>query len=111
MIAPCGLTCGSCPIHLRINVEEVAKTKGRRPDEIRCDGCRSAEPYHCCAVRRCCLEEKKLDFCFECGEFICEKLRRWSAPLHRKKGIANLTEMKEVGAEAWLARKEREEGV
>ena len=70
-----------------------------------------AEPYHSgCGVRRCCLEEKKVEFCFECEEFICEKLRRWSAPPHRKKGIANLIEMKDVGPEAWLARRGPEEG-
>ncbi len=111
LIAPCGLLCEKCPIRLLVDAEERAKAKGRPVEEIRCDGCRP--PGYCyhseCRVRRCCLEEKGLNSCFECPEFVCERLREWAASPHRKRAIANLVDMKRVGPEAWLAEQDARE--
>lgn len=53
-IAYCGLPCGVC-----------------RHARGRCQGCRSGGGEDRCHQRECCLE-KKLDGCWQCGEFPCD---------------------------------------
>jgi hypothetical protein len=27
---------------------------------------------------KCCVDERKLEFCFECDNFVCERLNEWA---------------------------------
>lgn len=65
LAAPRGVYCGACPAYLRVKS---------------CHGCRSEtnqkrRSKYGCPIRRCCLEDKGLHFCYECDKFPCPKLR------------------------------------
>ena len=65
-----------------------------------CKGCREekCKLFKACKVRTC-SEEKKVDFCFECNEFPCEKTG-FDEHLH-KRSVAINNRMKEVGVERY----------
>jgi hypothetical protein len=97
MIAFCGLTCDSCPIHLatlekdivkqtqmRIDIaDQLAKIYGTaaKPEIISdCDGCKINDGRlftGCidCEIRKC-AKTKNLENCAYCIDFACEKLER-----------------------------------
>lgn len=53
----CGLNCGLCPMYL-----------GNY-----CPGCGGGEGNQSCAVAACSLAHNKVEYCFLCSEFPCEK--------------------------------------
>lgn len=55
----CGLNCALCPMHLAEH----------------CPGCGGGEGNQSCALARCAIEHGKPEYCFECGEYLCEKYR------------------------------------
>jgi len=66
MLAPCGMTCAVCYMHL----------KKRKP----CLGCRgqdSSKPEHCrkCKIKNCATSQG-IDFCSECPTFPCTDVKR-----------------------------------
>ncbi len=99
-IAVCGLECDKCSIYLADKDETTAegildwfKKEGWRSETITvqefmregalCEGCRtdSTEGKHWsanCEIKICCIEDKQLDSCHLCSEFICELLYKWS---------------------------------
>lgn len=101
LIAPCGIDCENCSIRLApfddyaakemiewclsqgwINQNEGIKEiieKG-----LYCVGCRNREGKQWdpeCPIYHCCVEEKKLEFCSDCSDFICLNLKRWGKQL------------------------------
>lgn len=52
--------------------------RGRRDPEIHWS--------HDCTLLQCCVDERGLEYCYECEEFICHKLEKWAAdyPHHRR---------------------------
>ncbi|MFB0509331.1 MAG: DUF3795 domain-containing protein [bacterium] len=91
MIGACGLDCSECDIFAATNNPTIAgqladwfrRTKNIYVDsrDVRCKGCRGdIEDLWSkdCKIHKCCVEEKKLDFCNECSEFPCEQLVEWS---------------------------------
>lgn len=56
--ALCGLNCIFCPIH---NMKDC------------CPGCGGGEGHQSCPKVRCAVERNVKEFCFECGDFPCEK--------------------------------------
>ena len=102
LIAPCGIDCGVCRAHLR----------KKNP----CPGCRIPDEKKPITRLRCkikvCdqLRQKNLRFCFECGEFPCDKLvhleKRYTTKYHtspiqnleiiRDKGIRSLLKQEQV---------------
>lgn len=64
-LAPCGVYCGACP--------SFNKT---------CKGCASEDRNQkrqskfSCEIRICCYEEKGLDFCIECNQYPCKKIKK-----------------------------------
>jgi hypothetical protein len=91
MIAVCGLECHKCDILQATSDPKVAQEiadwfkKERNEDMklegIRCLGCKGDRAKHWspdCWILRCCVDQKGLEYCYECGEFPCEKLTDWS---------------------------------
>jgi hypothetical protein len=63
-IPPCGIFCGGCPNYIR----EKNKCCGAA---IKCD-------QRKCGIYKCCVEKKKLRFCFECKTFSCSKFKKFA---------------------------------
>ncbi len=130
-LAACGLDCGRClshpgsPIsrHARGLLDELGNFAARaaffaRLDPVfehyaafeavakrfaaaDCTGCRSGT---CllgnCAVQTC-VKARGVDFCFECGEFPCDRTG-FSEMLHAR-WLANNEKMRELGLAAYMA--------
>ncbi|MBI5960384.1 MAG: DUF3795 domain-containing protein [Chloroflexi bacterium] len=66
MIAPCGMNCMVCYVHL----------KDKKP----CLGCLAGDlnkPAHCRACKiKACAAEKEVPYCFECSAFPCGVIKR-----------------------------------
>lgn len=112
LAAVCGLFCPACtvfigtredPKRLKIIAERVQRTV----EELRCDGCRSAERcFYCrekCKMGKC-ASERGVDFCGECREYPCEDLKTFQAEMpHRIELWKSQERIKEVGYEKWFA--------
>ena len=66
MLAPCGITCAVCYMHLRT----------KKP----CPGCLAQDdgkPAHCreCKIKDC-ASEHGVHYCFECRSFPCASIKR-----------------------------------
>ncbi|MFX1357676.1 MAG: DUF3795 domain-containing protein [Promethearchaeota archaeon] len=102
LAAPCGIYCGACRQYL-LWKKDLLEERGYK---LGCRGCRIRNK-NCAFIRRDCpyLKKKKLEYCYECQSFPCDKLEtldniyqeRYSVNL-----IANLERIKEIGVENWL---------
>jgi hypothetical protein len=102
-MAVCGLDCGSCEI---ANVESDADAaesvtswfrgmgwlkEGEGVSDVvakapYCKGCHGDRATHWsadCWILKCCVDEKGLEHCSECDEFVCERLEKWSGGSER----------------------------
>ncbi len=115
MIAYCGLTCDSCPIHLatleknkstqQTMREAIAELCSRiyriqlqADDQMDCDGCRTTAGrlfFGCfgCEIRGC-ASLKKIENCAYCGEFACVRLKKHF--LMEPGALANLEEIRKT---------------
>lgn len=92
----CGLFCGVCPMYPK-----------------HCHGCLSDKLAPHCQLCpngfRECAKDRGLTWCYECGEFPCQRLEAFldshyeNGISHHASAIANLKRMKEVGVSAWVA--------
>jgi hypothetical protein len=81
-------------------------------DELRCDGCLSDNvAAHCKDCRhgfRTCAAEKKVNWCFECDSFPCQRLKGFrgvhvvNGISHHEHVIEDLQYLKKYGIEAWV---------
>jgi hypothetical protein len=115
MIAPCGYYCYGCPAYVNTTCtdEVVADNMAKRANvsikNIRmCKGCRATngKPHgSLCPTYDCCVNQKKLDFCYECEDFPCLKLAPISqgadVRTHNSK-IYNLLMLKKLGMDAYI---------
>ncbi|WP_430883307.1 DUF3795 domain-containing protein [Fusibacter sp. JL216-2] len=66
MVAPCGMNCTYCYVH----------HKRKNP----CCGCRMSDENKPSSCRKCkikkCINEKELNYCYECSEYPCKVLKR-----------------------------------
>lgn len=103
-IAVCGLDCEACSIR-RLPFDEAAaktcvdwyrKMGWLEPTEdassavergMYCNGCKADRTVHwsvdddgtvSCWILACCVDQKRLEFCSDCGEFPCDRLVDWS---------------------------------
>lgn len=116
IISPCGLDCEPCPIR-RLPFDEAASKdvldwytrqdwlkKGEGREEaiergMYCKGCRSdRNEVHWspdCFILECCIDKKNLNFCYECKEFPCDQLIKWSKEAeHHQEALEHLKRMK-----------------
>lgn len=121
LIAPCGLYCGGCPLYRARNdqalAEKLAQRIGVSADRVPiCLGCRAqggriavvVEPV--CSTYNCAVNEKGLEFCYQCDEFPCLKLapcadRAQEIPHNSK--VYNLLLLQKLGIEKWLQQGDR----
>ena len=95
MIAPCGMNCMVCYVHL----------KKKKP----CPGCRQqddATPEHCrkCKIKDCAFE-KGVDLCIECISFPCSVIKRLDKSYQKRYRVSlveNAARIKAVGAKQFL---------
>ena len=109
--APCGLDCFNCEIYEKNITDEMKKQFASKihkdPEEIACKGCRQGNgckhfESHCETLK--CIEDKGLEFCFECDEFPCVKLQPTKDGADRYPHnikLFNLCRMKTIGVETW----------
>lgn len=123
-VAPCGLYCGVCAIHIagRDNNEKLKQRlvnlyqgnvdgKGTLPNsqhlttqDIKCGGCLSDDTFmHCrqCEIRRC-TEEKGFSGCHECDDFPCAHIDHFSMTVGKKVILRAIPYWREVGTEKWI---------
>lgn len=81
LVAPCGIDCGICELHTCTEDSKLYEqliSRGIPKDRIPCSGCRYIKgncpviPSTCATYL--CIEEKHVQFCYECNEFPCVKL-------------------------------------
>jgi hypothetical protein len=86
LVAPCGINCGDCGVHLAKDIPKLIDSlvargfeKERLNEEsLPCAGCRAVKGN--CAVEGntcetyACVGKRGFDFCFECPDFPCAKL-------------------------------------
>lgn len=108
-LTPCGLDCARCSIHLRTE-EELEYWRKQSVDlrKIRCDGCRSdrqgAHWSPDCKILQCCVYDKGLEFCAQCGDFPCSTIKEWIGGYkHHGEAVARLMQMKQQGVDQWIA--------
>jgi len=91
LIAACGIDCTGCDIRRAVADPELRRRiiawfkeeRGRdvNPEAIRCTWCRGDRDGHWsadCWILHCCVDEKGLAHCFQCAEFPCARLVKWS---------------------------------
>jgi hypothetical protein len=130
VLAPCGLNCSKCMSHtdgdIKRNARELRRLLGAFDNYAErfsrfhpvfenypsfkklldhfalagCKGCRSGE----CAYPNCgvvsCYKERGVDFCFQCGEYPCDKTN--FDPNLKERWIEMNNAMKERGVEAYF---------
>lgn len=111
LTATCGLDCFNCEIYEKNITEEMKKQFASKiqkdPEEVPCKGCRREKGCkhlgQPCETLKC-VEDKGLEFCFECEEFPCVKLQPAKEGADRYPHnfkLFNLCRMKAVGVEKW----------
>ncbi len=120
----CGLYCGACEILNAYRKSLVAGrillwnelperfTKYIKEAEIECHGCKSDTVFEGCAGCgiRTCARKKQVDFCFDCGEYPCDKINEMKAKVeqfsnllpHTGAIVNNLPDIQRLGKEQWL---------
>ena len=90
-IPPCAVYCGGCPSFTR-------KTNPCAGAGVHC------RQRRCKGIYVCCVERKKLRYCFECPSYPCARYKRFASTwigcgqdLH-----ANQEHLKAVGPRRWL---------
>jgi len=107
LIAPCGMNCALCSSYLSMK-NDLRKTGIMK---TYCDGCRP-RGKNCAFMKKSCelLGEGKVQFCFECEDFPCRRLKalnkRYSAKYHMSM-IENLTYIRDRGMEKFLKSEEK----
>ena len=120
LVTPCGYCCLSCSAYVKgICKDEAVIEQMRKRGELagvsseevigHCPGCRPAQgnPHGqgMCRTYECCVNNKGLNFCYECEDFPCLKL----APIakdaeirpHNTK-IYNLLMLKKLGLDSYI---------
>ena len=89
IIGACGLICSNCKIYNAPNNPEIAEKlvehfqgmwENVKQQDFHCGGCwgdKSELWSPDCWIRKCCVSQKNLKFCYECPEFPCLKLKEW----------------------------------
>jgi hypothetical protein len=103
LIAPCGMNCGLCSSYLAMKYD-LKKTGIMKSY---CPGCRP-RGKNCAFLKKNCklLGEGKVQYCYECGNFPCRRLKgldkRYRTKYHMSM-IENLENIKKDGIEKFLA--------
>lgn len=116
--AVCGIDCFNCEFYYT-NIDSFFEkmsedrkagfaSRGMTKEKLLCKGCRTSG---CTMIAgKCetleCVKSKKLDFCFECGDFPCTKLQPLAEGADRyphNLKVYNLATIKNKGLEKWAS--------
>ena len=102
LIAPCGMNCAICSGYLALRHD--VKRKGIRMPY--CEGCRPRDKKCAFLKKRCeLLLNNKVNFCYECKDFPCERLKSIDSryqTFFRMSPIDNLEFIKKNGVMSFL---------
>jgi hypothetical protein len=103
LIAPCGMNCGICLRHFGFIMDGQKREK--------CPGC-IKRGKGCGLFRKYCkkIDKKEVRFCYECGDFPCEILKKLDERYKTRFGmsmIENLKEIKNKGIANFLKNQEK----
>lgn len=104
LIAPCGMNCEIC-------VSYYGYAVNGRKRKITCIGCRPRDKS-CAFVKKGCdlLTKKKIDFCYECDNFPCIKLKGLDDRYQRKYDmsmIENLEYIQKNGIDKFITKERK----
>jgi len=106
LIAPCGMNCGICSGYLAF--KHSLKSKGIRMPY--CIGCRPRDKKCAFLKKRCnLLLSGQLQYCYECQDFPCERLRHLGKryqSLYRMSMIENLRYIQKSGINKFLIKEQ-----
>jgi hypothetical protein len=105
LIAPCGMNCAICSSYLAYK-NNIPRIRGKI---TYCKGCRPRNKQ-CSFLKKQCRDDLKLlkgkvDFCFECNFFPCDRLKHLDERYQREFGMSmveNLMEIKEKGIQVFI---------
>jgi hypothetical protein len=95
LLAPCGIDCLVCYVHLRDNKPCSGCLVDDRGKTTRCRNC---------AIKSCAIE-RGITFCHECGEFPCTRIRNLDRSYRKRYAVslvANSTALRDGGLDAYL---------
>jgi len=117
LTAPCGKDCFNCPLYIgeenKENRENFFRSRNIPSEKFQCKGCRANNGYcegltilgiHPECKTYECVQQKNVEFCYECDEFPCFRLQpladRSDRVPHALK-IFNLCMIQKMGVEKW----------
>jgi hypothetical protein len=116
-LSVCGLNCAVCDIMLagkgdQDRLKEILdwfkEERGLdvEPEDIVCMGCRGSLDRHWspdCGMMLC-ARSRGHDYCFQCSDFVCEKLEAFAGDGmdHHRRAVENMKRIMEMGLDAWL---------
>ncbi|MFH1153137.1 MAG: DUF3795 domain-containing protein [Pseudomonadota bacterium] len=123
-IAPCGLYCGVCAIHMAgrdnnqkfkerlVNLYKgnvagkgtLPNSESLTPERIRCGGCLSGDLFmHCkqCSIRDC-TQAKGFAGCHQCSEFPCAHIETFPMAVGKKVILRAIPYWRENGTQKWV---------
>jgi len=114
LLSPCGLYCGVCAVYIAHRddnkkfKERLAPVYGVGPEDIRCKGCKSDEPFGFCKVCpiKSCTIEKGYEGCYQCGDFPCSLIDAFPLPVGKKVILRTVPQWREMGTDKWIAAEE-----
>ncbi len=103
----CGLFCGACSVLVANEEGEVEKRAAewnKKPEELRCFGCKTTTVLNADCGMRLCARGKEIDSCHKCDEYPCAMLESFRADEHPHHSVVlkNLETIKGMGLNAWL---------
>ena len=112
LVAPCGIDCGLCELHMckdNPRLLDHLLSRGIANERLPCAGCRSIEGACPVIGSTCetyvCVRGKGVEFCYQCGDFPCSKLApssdRANVLPHNMKTF-NLCSIKRMGVEGFV---------
>lgn len=108
LIAPCGMNCGICSGFLAM--QHDVKSKGIHVPY--CSGCRIRNKQCAWLKKRCLLlQQKKVEYCFECPDYPCDKLQHLDIRYKthfRMSMIENLNFIKKHGINQFQKQQQRQ---
>ena len=90
LLSLCGLNCGLCSMFLNKN----------------CPGCGGGEGNQLCKIAKCSMEHGGVEYCFQCGEYPCEKYKHiddFDSFITHRNQKDDLEKARQIGMEAYNA--------
>jgi len=82
----------------------LAPLFGVSPEDIRCEGCLSDEPFSFCTTCpiRSCTSQKVYEGCHQCDEFPCQHIEEFPVPVGKKVILRAVPYRREFGTDKWV---------